>query len=173
MKITPFNHLLLRIFDVPIFLYQNNYDLEPSEALPVSDNLDLKAFLQVRQDNPNEIKISMLLQTLEKGKSVLDFTALCTAFFRSEIPFPIDFKEFTKEQKRILFTALSTTFSTFRGFLLCKLPLVIDHAGTENPRNIIPLVPLNELLDALEEGNNEAIDALQDEDGKKGNPKSE
>lgn len=161
MKIRPFNQLLLRIFDVPIFYYQNNYELEASETLPISENLDLKAFLQVRNDNPNEFRVSMLLQTLERKKSALDFMALSTAFFHSEIPFPVDSEEFTQEQKRLLLTALSTTFSTLRGYLLGKLPIVLDGAGTENPRNIIPLVSLNELLEALKEGNLEAIDYIE------------
>jgi len=166
MKLEPFSQLLLRIFDVPIFFYQSNYDLNPSKVLPISSNLDLKAFLQVKENDPKEIKVSMLLQTLEKGKSALDFTALCTAFFYSEIPFPTESKELTKEQKRILLTALSATFSTFRGFLLCKLPIGIDHPETGDPKNIIPLVPLDKLLDALEEGNDEVIDSLQNTERK-------
>jgi hypothetical protein len=157
MKIIPYNQLLLRIFDVPVLLYQHNYDIEPSKALPISDNLDLKVFLQVNQDNPKEIKVSILLQTLEKGKSELDFTALCSAFFHSQIPFPVESGELTKEQKKLLLTALSTTYSTFRGFLLCKLPIKIDRAGTENPVSIIPLLSLDKLLEALKEGNSEAI----------------
>ena len=100
MKIRPFNQLLLRIFDVPIFYYQNNYDLEPEETLPISENLDLKAFLQVKDDNPHEFRVSMLLQTLERKKSALDFTALGIAFFYSEIPFPVDFDEFTEKSLR-------------------------------------------------------------------------
>ncbi len=161
MKIRPFKQLLLRTFDVPIFYYQNNYDLEPEETLPISENLDLKAFLQVKDDNPHEFRVSMLLQTLERKKSALDFTALGIAFFYSEIPFPVDFDEFTQEQKGLLLTALSTTFSTLRGYLLGKLPIVLDDARTENPRNIIPLVSLSELLEALKEGNREVIDYIE------------
>jgi hypothetical protein len=165
MKVTPFNRMLLRMFDVPIFFYKNNYDVVPNEALPISNNLDLKAFLRIKQDNPNEIMIHMLLQTLEKEKSQLDFTALSSAFFRSEIPFPQDQElnlgNLTKEQKGILLTALSVTYSTLRGFLLCKLPLGIDNAGTDDPRNIIPLIPLEELLKALEEGSEEILKEIQ------------